>query len=1064
MRADDMASAARWMGLEVHRLKLVGGALRSWGLEPEDVSDGERLEVLGVAGELKLLGLRSPGPWARVRGLIRKVGRAAPEATVLWWWSNGREWTLAFLDGREEEAVIRRLSTCVEAPDEVGLLGWRSLKEERVLAGPSGKKWRAHLRQVLDQEGVTRRFFEGFSEALEALKENLIQGPPGDEERHEVALTTLLRVVFLYFLQARGALDGDRRFMMRQWRQAREASSFYRQVMRPLFFGALNRPVSRRGEAARELGSLPFLNGGLFESSAVEEAWPEMDWPDGLWEEVLEGLFERHRFAVEWENEGELRCAVDPEMLGKVFEGLMYGGRRRRSGSFYTPRDVVREMVEETMGSWLEEATGLDEEAVRAVLAGHGQAVDAQARGRIRASMGEMAIIDPAVGTGAFLLEALRVIRRVLVGLDEAEGVQRTPGERYERMRRIVQDHLSGVDIQPTAVRLCELRIWLAMLAALPELPVREMPPLPNLSHRLRVGNALVEPADWARYRVDGRCFGGSSTGRWSAEAVARMRRMEEAYTRAHGEEKRALKKGLEDRRMAMEARLLEERLEEVQKRRVPLEKVEASRDLFGEERGLDDGQRRTLEGLREQERALEQALADLRQGRRRGVGLCFGAQFAPIMARGGFDMVITNPPWVRQGRIPREERGLYRARYESVRRGLWEGAEEMGVRAPFGVQMDMAGIFLERSMELLRGGGRLCALVPSKLLRSLYGSGVRSLLAAEEVEHVEDLSESGRALFDATTYPAVLRVRKGAKGGEKTREQRPTSVAVWRGEARRGFEAQVERLGFWERAPGEPWVMAPPEIDGLFGEMKRRSQPLGTVEALPICGGIKTGANDVFMVDEEWALTLPAAVRQRYLRPVVRGRDMEESSGESIIWTIDEAGEVEEALPPALEAYFEGHRQRLEGRSDYKGGPLWSLFRYRPQVDGPKVGWRDMAEQLEAVALSARAVPLNTVYYIAVDDEAQARALVALFHSEAMRAVAWALGERARGGWRRHFAWVMRLLPVPRRWLGLWETSPEEAAKPEVIRRCFGLAETQERVLRRWRLGDGGARRSEAA
>jgi hypothetical protein len=81
-----------------------------------------------------------------------------------------------------------------------------------------------------------------------------------------------------------------------------------------------------------------------------------------------------------------------------------------------------------------------------------------------------------------------------------------------------------------------------------------------------------------------------------------------------------------------------------------------------------------------------------------------------------------------------------------------------------------------------------------------------------------------------------------------------------------------------------------------------------------------------------------------------------------------------------------------------------------------PKVLWRDLSPKLEATYVGPDIAPLNTVYFVAFDDRARARVFEALLNSEPVRSVAYALGERARGGWRRHFSWVMRLLPIPHR------------------------------------------------
>ncbi len=1070
---DDVKAAASRLGFEVCDTPVEGSALRAWGLSEAAVDGFDALSVLAAGDGIRILHLSGPGPWTAVRRCILDVDRAAPQATVLWWWSSPTGWTAAMADAdRQGRRRVRKLVVERQAPDEVGLLKFRSLSPERCVDETSlsdAGQWRRHILDVLDQEGVTREFFEGFSEALDELVESMQGGPDDEQLRHDIALGTLLRVVFLYFLQARGALDGDRRFVARQLAAADGEQSFYRGVLRPLFFGALNCPADERGEAARRFGQLPFLNGGLFEPTPVERDHPQIDWPDAVWQGVIEGLLERHRFAVEWSDDNDLCRAVDPEMLGKVFEGLMYGDRRRNSGSFYTPRDVVRSMVRDTLSSWLADDADVQADAVDRLIDGDAQSLSADARRRCRESLANVSVLDPAVGTGAFLLEVLRVLRRVDRALDEACGVVRTPGEHYDRMRRLVHDHLCGVDVQPTAVRLCNLRVWLAMLAALPELPAHQMPPLPNLSHRLCTGNSLIAPLDWVRYKIGGKSQSlERCRPRFEQRSVERLATLQRAYTRAHGDDKRELKRSVDEATADVERHLLESRKNQLQRQLQPYEALGQSSELFGERVQLDDAQRDEKQRLEAEIQAVDDARRDLEEGRRHQAAFSFQAHFAPVMARGGFDMVVTNPPWVRTGRIDRSTRDLYRSKFASSDHQLWPTASDVGIRAPFGAQIDLAALFVERSLELLRRNGRLCALVPVKLFRSLHGAGLRGLLAEHDVECLEDRSEDDRAMFDATTYPSILRVRKTAPVSGSD-EPRPVDVRVWQHGGARRFSAPIQNLCVLGDDARQPWMLVPPKIERIFRRMQQASTPLGSVESLPIRGGLKTGCNDAFLLgDDEAKQRFGPAIRERYLRWAIRGRDISPQGVECsrrLIWPVDDSGAIAGSLPAALEAHFENFRQRLEGRSDYRSGPIWTVFRRHDDIDAPGVVWRDLGEQLEAAVAGADAIPMNSVYYLPAPSQPAAKAVVQLFHSEPMRAIARAIAERARGGWRRHFAWVMRLLPIPDRWVSdLDDGALSPVDDPGLLHRAYGLDSTDVQTLAAWRRGDAIDARREVA
>lgn len=1059
LTAQDGVAMAKWLGFEPLAIPIEGHSCRAWGIEASRLRSADLTLVAAPKG-LRILHLHGDLEEQEFRSLLLTMSRALGEMPVLWWWTSSREWRAAKVCRDERERLyIRKLILDCDEPDEVGLLQWQAFEANRVLEAQESlamSSWTAHLEEVLDQDGVTREFFTHFREALFGLRDSMLQGPIDEEERHHIALSTLLRVLFLYFLQARGALNHDKRYVFRVFQAHKKKApkeSFYRGLLRPLFFGALNCPPSRRGELGGSLGTLPFLNGGLFEPSPLEKDYEDLDFPDQLWEQIFTALFERHRFAVEWSREGDLSRAVDPEMLGKVFEGLMYGDERRSSGSFYTPREVVAAMVEGTLGAWLEEKTSLEEQEAQDLVQGRVADLSGSKRLEVREALRHLTILDLAVGTGAFLLETLRVLWRMETSLDEISGVCRTPGERYEAMRRLVQDHLYGVDIQSTAVRLCELRIWLAMLATLPELPVEAMPPLPNLSHKLCTGNTLIDPLDWIRFRG----ATGSKKGVFLppgksdvSSLAARQAGLQESYTRAHGEEKQAIGAALDEVRIAIQEELLQKRLDHLQKKGRPLYTKEASQDLFGVPVELSSGELREKKLIEEEEQSLARALKGLREKRVEPGGFSFPAHFAPVMAQGGFEIIITNPPWVRSTALERGAKDLYRHRFQCSDHSLWEGASELGVAATFGAQADLSALFVERSLELLRPGGRLCALVPAKLFRSLLGAGLRGILGSQEIEHFEDRSEDLQPMFDATTYPAVIRVRKK---GKTPRNIRSLRVHIWRRGQCDRFESTLKDLTYFGKDPKEPWIALPPSIRAIFEQIQEYSTPLGALD-YPVRRGVMTGCNRAFLVTTKEGSLFSRETQREYLREVIRGKDLSRDTTTGplqIIWPYDKNGECLKELPPDLEAHFSRFEKVLRRRSDYrKGQPYWTLFRCHEDLLGPKLIWRDMSTELQAAIPSEQALPLNTIYYIPTKTEAEARALKTLFHSEPLRAVAFALGERARGEWRRHFSWVIRLLPVPKSWV---TGGSQRELKTEEIDQAFGLTLAQSQALRAWRL-----------
>src|SRR6266700_2016791 len=331
------------------------------------------------------------------------------------------------------------------------------------LVGETALALSLRIGEALASEGVTPRFFRAFRATLERLTDRLAT-PRSRSDRHTLALTALTRVLFLYFVQAKGWLDGDRRYLIHRFDEGLAGRRhFHRQVFEPLCFGALNRPASGRSGAARALGRLPFLNGGLFEPTALERREGPVRWSNADWRDAFDGLFERFHFSAR--EAGDVGQCVAPDMLGRVFEGVMDPAERRASGSYYTPAALVREIVRAGLAAILVHRFGLAPMAAERWLH-HGDPPDA------RPDLRRVAVLDPAVGSGAFLLGALEELAQLRCAAGERPKVT---------VRRDVVEHsLCGVDLKLTAVRLAELRLSLSLVPDQDEAYLARIAPLPK--------------------------------------------------------------------------------------------------------------------------------------------------------------------------------------------------------------------------------------------------------------------------------------------------------------------------------------------------------------------------------------------------------------------------------------------------------------------------------------------------------------------------------------------------------------------------------------------------------
>ncbi len=1020
-RWEELSEVLGWSG---ERVEVPPRAWPTWGL-PESLGDAH-VSALGAGVGWRLLLVEGDVDAVGRGRAMRAVRATHPEVFTLWWWVTPEEVTVSMAAESPTGGVFTREMTGPRGElSELALARWVRLRRQDVVRAGGrdvARSLSAHVGAVLAQDGLTRAFLRAFTGAHRMLAARMTRGPVDPGARHAIALLVLLRMVVMYFLQGRGALDLDRNFMLRAWRGCQErGEDFWFTILRPLLFGALNVPEDERDAGVRALGAFPFLNGGLFEPTPNERAHPDLGWPHEVWEEVVEGVFERFPFALTQPEGADERWAIDPEALGRVFEGLMNGGARKETGSFYTPRDVVTRMVEGALSGWLSGQTGIDAERVLRLFEGAQGVLSIEELRCVAESLCDVRVVDPAVGTGAFLMGALSALRRAWRVL-RAAGLPGPDPDTYAGVRELVHDHLYGVDVNPTAARLCELRLWMELLSVVTEEGeelMRRLEPLPNLSHRIMTGDALLGALDLVRLRAGGG-QGGSS---WAVGAGVRARvttlaKLERALLTAHGADKVEASRALESERDLLERDLLDVRRDTLRARLAPLDALASSKDLFGDEVALLPSQRSEREVLRRELCALDDAAARAASGERstwRGVEVGFGE----VMERGGFDVVVMNPPWVRAERVPSGTRRLHAARYACARSGLWEGAEHEGVRAPFGAQADLATLFMERALELAAPGGHVAALVPAKLLRGLHGVRCRELLAQHRLIEVEDLSESSRALFDATTYPASVRVerrapRKGFARREPARRAPPVRVCAWRGELAHRWEADVDELSARPGRPGAPWALDPPRQRAPLARMERVGESLGSREALRPRRGVLTGLNAAFVMTPDQARD---ADLERHVRPVLGGRDVRAwaaSPHQRILW-LHESGRPLPGAPTEALAHLGPFRERLERRADARAStPHWSVFRVNEGLDAPKVVWRDLSPHLQAVAVDADVIPLNTLYYLPMPDASRAWALSAWLNSTPVRAYARSIAERARGGWRRHFAWVVSMIPAP--------------------------------------------------
>lgn len=847
---------------------------------------------------------------------------------------------------------------------------------------------------ILGREAITRRFFRTLRHTISQVAESAAPDATRDD-RHELALLCISRLIFLSFLETKGWLDADFGFLMNGYADCiASGGNYQKRVLEPLFFGTLNTPARARSPRARRFGRIPFLNGGLFARSPVEKRRRKCAFSDEAFGYAFGDLLSRYRFSGREESTLWSEASIDPEILGKAFEALMAANDRKSSGAFYTPQSLVEEVVSNALASLGTETPDLSQ-------------------------LKEIRILDPACGSGAFLVHALE--RLAVLRIEAGES-----GTAADIKRSVLATSIFGVDLNPMAVWLCELRLWLAIVIESPEADPMRVVPLPNLDRHIRVGDSLS---------------GGAFVHAPRHASGKKLSVLRSRYMRACGPRKKTLARAMDRAERAFAIAALRRERESMSHVRKELLANLRSKDLFGERHAPDRAGSAALREIRARIRNVAKRERSLAGGA--ALPFSFAAHFSDVAAAGGFNLIVGNPPWVRLHEIPESSRERLRKEFTVYRSAAWEsGASTAGAGRGFSAQVDLAALFVERSCDLLRSDGTMALLVPSKLWRSLAGGGVRRLVAQRmELTRLADMSES-KAEFDAAVYPSLIVARKKLPGANLTcanevrlglgSPQSKTAVTVRLADRDLSWIATPGSLAF-DDTSGSPWVLLPRTARLAFDKLRNVGRLFSSLFGPPLLG-VKTGCNSAYLVSLESVSGEVAAIssagqhgliERELLRPVVRGESLSawhrNHNREYLIWPHNEDGSPRTTLPPLARKWLEPFRHRLAIRSDLRGRiPWWAVFRTESaRHDLPRVVWADFGIAPRAFVIDAgeTTIPLNSCYATACDSRDDAFALAALLNSPLASAWLNVLAEPARGGYRRYLGWTMSLLPIPSDW-----------------------------------------------
>ena len=763
----------------------------------------------------------------------------------------------------------------------------------------------------------------------------------------------------------------------------RKQHQYYRAILQNLFFATLNSEIDERGFAdspstgkssgksmSRHHGvktkfryadefaisrqkvldlfrPIPFLNGGLFECLDQEDANGKVMYYDGFsmrerhrdlgtltWAHVPNDLFfdpdygiipllKRYNFTVEENTPGDEDVALDPELLGKVFENLLgaYNPEtqevvRKSTGSFYTPREIVNYMVDESLIAYLagscsserssDVRAGKTEDAIRSLVTEGVRPTDETLCDRLIKAIETAKVIDPACGSGAFPMGALLKMTELLRILKKLpEGVNL-----YDLKLRLIENCIFGSDIQEIAVQISKLRVFISLVCEQkpdPSKPNHAINTLPNLETKFVAANSLI---GIKKRKVEAK---DDKTGRELSyvdlfedpgiqEAKDKLREIRHkhfaAKTRA---EKNALRKDDKTWRDKLA-------------------------NLLVASEGIDVADANQLASWDPYNQNVHAEFFDPEW---------------MFNVKDGFDIVIGNPPYIQLQANHGELADLY---------------------APYGFETfartgDIYCLFYEKGWQLLRENGHLCYITSNKWMRNSYGEATRKFFVDKTQPRLL-IDFAGEQIFDSATVETNILLF------EKNHFEEPqtccscTGTSACRDNITLFVETNASQCTFHT---ADSWVILSPIEQSIHSKIAAFGIPLQFWD-VQINYGIKTGYNEAFIVDEarraeilSWCRTATERnSTDALIRPILRGRDIKRYSANwpnaYLITTHNGYGDVPRINVddyPAIKRYLDQFWDKLSQRGD-KGVTPYNLRNcaYMPDFAKSKIIWGEISDK----------------------------------------------------------------------------------------------------------------------
>ena len=749
------------------------------------------------------------------------------------------------------------------------------------------------------------------------------------------------RLVFLYFLQKKHWLgatnknydDGDTNFLFTLFSfNDNSKDNFYNKWLSKLFFNALNTPNRTNDGFELPNGNsvwIPFLNGGLFEEHQEPEKHREIQFPPTLFE-LLFKFFNGYNFTIYENSPEDHTVAVDPEMLGHIFENLLEDNKDK--GAFYTPKDIVHYMTQESLIEYLRTHLSHSREAIESLIKNHiTVAFTREDLKTVEKLIDTVKICDPAIGSGAFPMGLLQEIFALKAVIHYELGYSVWSPAKIKQA--IIQNSIYGVDIEEGAVDIARLRFWLSLVVDEPT-----PKPLPNLDYKIMQGNSLLESYDGIDLskvtsgnnliiveELDKDLFGNLKDDQMKMTVgktglVEKIQKLIRHYFTAKTTEKPKIKAEIN------------EAINEHIDYNLELRKIQLTRQI-GEllNTTLNSKQQKSLENFKNALEKLNQTKENLikQQNKEEKPYFLWHLFFADVFNNGGFDIVIGNPPYIQLQKNSGYLANLYKDE-------KFETFERTG---------DIYALFYEKGINVLKEKGVLNYITSNKWLRSGYGKSLRGFFANNNPLTLLDL---GSGVFDSAAVDTnILLIEKS--------ENKTQLNAITIENKKEITNLTANKFYKLNTVSEEGWSIINANEIYIKNQIEKIGTPLKQWD-VKINYGIKTGLNDVFIIDNKTRNELISkdSRNTNLLEPLLKGSDVKKYSIEwNNLWLVNihngytnkknkyiEPINIEKF--PILKEYFDKNKVLLKKRGD-QGKTLYNLrsCAYIDTFKNEKIIWK---------------------------------------------------------------------------------------------------------------------------